>query len=59
MKDSKVWTGLCAVVALSGCASAGLLSSWKAPDAEPFRMRGAKVATVVMANDHTIRLAGE
>ena len=58
MKDSKVWIGLCAVVALSGCAS-GLVSSWKAPDAEPFRLRGEKVAAVVMANDQTIRLAGE
>ena len=58
MKDSKVWIGLCAAVGLSGCA-AGLVSSWKAPDAEPFRLRGEKVAAVVMANDHTIRLAGE
>ena len=58
MKDLKVWIGLCAAVGLSGCA-AGLVSSWKAPDAEPFRIRGEKVAAVVMANDHTIRLAGE
>ena len=55
---SKVWIGLYAVVALSGCAT-GLVSSWKAPDAEPFRMRGEKVAAVVMANDQAIRLAGE
>jgi hypothetical protein len=41
MKDSKVWIGLCAVVALSGCGATGLVSSsWKAPDAEPFRLRG-------------------
>ena len=46
------------MVALSGCAT-GLVSSWKAPDAEPFRMRGEKVAAVVMANDQAIRLAGE
>jgi hypothetical protein len=58
MKDSKVWIGLCATVALSGCATA-LVSSWKAPDAEPFRLRGEKVAAVVMVNDQTIRLAGE
>ena len=58
MRVSKVWIGLCAVVALSGCAT-GLLSSWKAPDAEPFRLRGEKVAAVVMVNDDSIRLAGE
>ena len=58
MRVSKVWIGLYAVVALSGCAT-GLVSSWKAPDAEPFRMRGEKVAAVVMANDQAIRLAGE
>jgi len=58
MKDSKVWIGLCAAVALSGCATE-LVSSWKAPDAEPFRMRGEKVAAVVMVSDQTIRLAGE
>ena len=58
MKDSKVWIGLCTVVALSGCAT-GLVSSWKAPDAQPFQLRGEKVAAVVMSNDQTIRLAGE
>ena len=41
MKDTKVWIGLCAVVALSGCAT-GLVSSWKAPDAEPFQLRGVE-----------------
>lgn len=58
MKVWKVWNGLCAVVALSGCAT-GLVSSWKAPDAEPFRLHGEKVAAVVMVSDQTIRLAGE
>jgi hypothetical protein len=43
---------------LSGCAT-GLVSSWKAPDAEPFRLRGEKVAAVVMASDQTTRRAGE
>jgi hypothetical protein len=52
------WIGLCAVVALSGCA-AGLVSSWKAPDAEPLLLRGEKVAAVVMASDQTTRRAGE
>ena len=58
MRQFKRWIGLCAVVGLSGCAT-GVVSSWKAPDAEPFRLRGEKVAAVVMASDQTIRLAGE
>jgi hypothetical protein len=58
MKYSKVWIGLWAVVAVSGCAT-GLVSSWKAPDAQPFQLRGEKVAAVVMVNDQSIRLAGE
>ena len=55
----KRWIGLCAVVALSGCATTGLVSSWKAPDAEPFQLRGEKVAAVVMASDQSTRRAGE
>jgi hypothetical protein len=52
------WIGLFAAVGLSGCA-ASLVSSWKAPDAEPFRLRGEKVAAVVMVSDQAVRLAGE
>jgi hypothetical protein len=58
MRLVKRWIGLCAVLGLSGCAT-GLVSSWKAPDAEPFRMRGEKVAAVVMASDQSTRRAGE
>jgi hypothetical protein len=58
MRTFKRWIGLCAVLGLSGCAT-GLVSSWKAPDAEPFQLRGAKVAAVVMASDQSIRRAGE
>ena len=58
MRLSKRWIGLCAVVGLSGCAT-GLVSSWKAPDAEPFQLRGEKVAAVVMAIDQSTRRAGE
>ena len=59
MKWFNGWLGLCAAVGLTGCATTGLVSSWKAPDAEPFPMLGEKVAAVVMADDQTIRLAGE
>ena len=58
MRLCKRWIGLCAVIGLSGCAT-GLVSSWKAPDAEPFRLRGEKVAAVVMVSDETTHRAGE
>jgi len=58
MRQLKGWVGLCVAVGLSACTT-GLVSSWKAPDAEPFRLRGEKVAAVVMAVDPTVRLAGE
>lgn len=59
MRNFKGLIGLCAFIGLSGCATTGLVSSWKAPDAEPFLLRGEKVASVVMAPDPSIRLAGE
>ena len=58
MRISMRWIGLCAVVGLSGCATE-LVSSWKAADAEPFQLRGEKVAAVVMAIDQSTRRAGE
>ena len=58
MKDSKVWIGLCAVVALSGCAT-GLLFVVEGAGCGAVPMRGEKVAAVVMVNDDSIRLAGE
>ena len=51
------WIGLCAVVALSGCATG--LFVVEGAGCGPFRMRGEKVAAVVMVNDDSIRLAGE
>ena len=50
--------GFLTMLTLSACAPA-LLSSWKAPDATPFRLTGDKVAAVVMATDETTRRAGE
>jgi hypothetical protein len=45
---------------LSACSSpGGLTSSWKAPDAEPLRLKGAKVAAVVMVQDEALRRRGE
>jgi hypothetical protein len=44
---------------LSGCASSGFVSSWKAPDATPLEFRGAKVAAVVMMKEEGPRRAAE
>jgi hypothetical protein len=51
--------GLVALVTLSGCATQALVSSWKAPDASPFQLKGEKVAAIVMTTDLPIRRAGE
>ena len=57
MRRFRLWSVLL-VFGLSACAT-GLVSSWKAPDAEPFGLRGEKVAAVVMVSDQSTRRAGE
>ena len=47
------------VLALSACASSGFVSTWKAPDAAPLQLRGAKVGAVVMTQDAAIRRPAE
>jgi hypothetical protein len=48
------------VATLSACASSsGFVSSWKAPDAAPLELRGAKVAAVVMMQDEGPRRRAE
>jgi hypothetical protein len=47
------------VAMLSACASGGFVSSWKAPDAAPLDLRGAKVAAVVMTSDQGLRRGAE
>jgi hypothetical protein len=45
---------------LVGCASSeGFVSSWKAPDAAPLQLGGAKVAAVVMMKDESVRRPAE
>lgn len=50
---------LTAALTLSACASAGFVSSWTAPDAQPLELRGTKVAAVVMMSDEAPRRAAE
>jgi hypothetical protein len=51
---------LTAVAALgAGCASTPFVSSWRAPDAEPLKLEGAKVAAVAMIDQVASRRAAE
>jgi hypothetical protein len=49
---------LAAAFALCGC-TAPFVSTWKAPDAKPFELRGAKVAAVVMMRNEAARRSAE
>jgi hypothetical protein len=44
---------------LAACASSDFVSSWKAPDATPLQINGAKVAAMVMMKDESGRRAAE
>jgi hypothetical protein len=46
-------------MALSACATTGFVSTWKAPDATPLRLNGAKVAAVAMMRNEAARRAAE
>ena len=48
-----------AAALLAACASTGFESTWKAPDAQPLQLKGAKVAAVVMVNNEASRRVAE
>jgi len=56
---SKLAAVVVAIVSLVACASTGLVSSWKAPDAQPLKGEGSKVAVLVMSKNESTRRAGE
>jgi hypothetical protein len=56
---SKYLPAMAVVLVLSGCASSPFVSSWKAPDATPLEMQGAKVAAIVMMNNDASRRVAE
>jgi len=56
---SKLAAVIVGTVSLVACASTGLVSSWKAPDAQPLKGEGSKVACVVMTKNESTRRAGE
>ncbi|HXS92723.1 MAG TPA: hypothetical protein VN705_25425 [Steroidobacteraceae bacterium] len=47
------------LVLLASCASSDFASSWKAPDAEPLQITGARVGAVVMMRDEASRRVAE
>ena len=49
---------LCAL-ALTACASNPFVTSWKAPDAAPLQLQGAKVGAVVMMRNEAARRVAE
>jgi hypothetical protein len=51
-----LFAGMLALAA--GCQSA-FVSSWRAPDSQPFQLAGSKVAAVVMMSNEASRLAAE
>jgi hypothetical protein len=60
MNSTQLFFLLAPLTLLGACASQeGFTSSWKAPDAEPLQLRGAKVAAVVMVQDDDLRRRGE
>jgi hypothetical protein len=48
-----------AALTLAACASESFVSSWKAPDATPLQVEGAKVGAVVMVKDDAMRRDAE
>ena len=46
-------------VSLVACATTGFVSTWKAPDAQPLKGEGSKVAAVVMTKNEAARRAAE
>jgi hypothetical protein len=50
---------LVCALALSACASEPFVNSWKAPDAAPLQLQGAKVGAVVMIRNEAARRVAE
>ncbi len=50
---------VCTLVMLSACATSAFVSSWKAPDATPLEVKGAKVGAIVLMQDEASRRVAE
>mgnify|MGYP003704512899 CR=1 FL=1 len=53
------WLATAAALACAACASTPFVSSWRAPNAEPLQITGAKVAAVAMIDQIASRRATE
>ena len=59
MSMNKALLVVLAATALAACSSNDFVASWKAPDAQPLEVQGAKVAAVVMVNNEASRRVAE
>jgi hypothetical protein len=59
MSMSRAFLVLAAAAVLTACASNDFVASWRAPDAQPLEVAGAKVAAVVMVNNEASRRVAE
>ncbi len=56
---SRAFLIMAAAAMLAACASNDFVASWRAPDAQPLEVQGAKVAAVVMVNNEASRRVAE
>lgn len=59
MSMSKAFPVLLAAFASTACSTNDFVASWRAPDAQPLEVQGAKVAAVVMVNNEASRRVAE
>ena len=59
MSMSRAFLVLSAASALAACSTNAFVASWRAPDAQPLEVAGAKVAAVVMVNNEASRRVAE
>jgi hypothetical protein len=59
MNISSALAAAVVATALAACSSNSFVASWKAPDAQPLEVQGAKVAAVVMVNNEASRRVAE
>src|SRR5688572_15730809 len=59
MTSLKLLAGILATGTLAACASSPFDSSWKAPEATPLKIEGAKVAAIAMMENEAARRTAE
>jgi hypothetical protein len=59
MTPFRLFACAAAIVMLAACASSPFDTTWRAPDASPLQVRGAKVAAIAMMENESARRAAE